>query len=156
MKDYTSQIQRWHVDQMTTEEIEHYFQLPDFAKQIRAFIKRGCTFEKTYQYMITFTIDPKKYATINDELIEKIEEYIKAIPLRTALKITKFEMVRESHKDGRPHWHTLVVSTKSLKKSLFTYYQKLYGNIDFSKSRVKCVNNIRQYISKSETPEVII
>jgi hypothetical protein len=50
----------------------------------------------------------------------------------------------------------LISSTVSLKKSLFSYYQKLYGNLDFSQTKGKTDQEIKTYISKDNKPTKLI
>lgn len=112
--------------------------------------------DRSYNYMLTYTIDPKKHPDITTELVTKIEGYIEGIAERKALKLIQFEYVKELHKDGRPHWHCLLTSKKALKKSMFIYYQKIYGHLDFSSTRGKTDQYIKEYISKDNTPKQLI
>lgn len=119
----------------------------------KAFVKR-CKEKKKkdYHYMITFTISPKLHPEINSELKTKILEYITAQAERTGLHVKEMYYVEENHKNGRPHWHVSLTTTKAIKKALFSYYQKLYGNIDFSRSKGKTNQDTLAYMSKSNTP----
>lgn len=118
-----------------------------------AYVKRCKQKEKKdYHYMVTFTISPKLHPEINSELKTKIVEYITAQAERTGLHVKEMYYVEEAHKDGRPHWHASITTTKAIKKALFSYYQKLYGNIDFSRSKGKNNMDALAYMSKSNTP----
>lgn len=109
-----------------------------------------------YVYMITFTLDPSKWPEVADELCEEVEEYIAAQGTRKGLQIVEYHYVKEYHKNGRPHWHVSVISTKSLKKSLFKYYQQKYGNIDFSRTKGKNNLDTLEYLSKSGTVKRVV
>ncbi len=112
---------------------------------------------KSYRYLITFTIDPKKYE--NQEIpYDGIEEYIiKQFTSRKALKISKAYISKEG--DGvekHIHWHVNVESTKSLTKDRFNYYIKKYGNIDFSPTKSQNLESGINYISKDTLPRQIV
>lgn len=100
---------------------------------------------KRHVYMLTYTIDPNKYKENADE----IEEYINRQHTRTALKIEQYQVVKEFCKNGMPHWHALVVTTKPLKKDRFNYYISKYGNIDISKNKAQETAEILNYMTKS-------
>lgn len=117
---------------------------------IKAFKK--CQGSKKYHYLITFTIDPKKHPTVSDELEATIEKYISDQATRTGLNVHEMHMVKELHKNGRPHWHCSVTTTKSIKKALFTYYQKIYGHVDLSRSKGENNQDSLDYMSKCGTP----
>lgn len=107
---------------------------------------------KKYIYLITFTIDPKLFENIDKELEDDIEAYILRQRDRSGLHITDMYYVKELHKNGRPHWHVSVTCSRPIKKSLFKYYQRKYGNIDFSRSKGENNLDALNYMSKSETP----
>lgn len=118
-----------------------------FKKQRDLHFKKS----KRYIYMITYTIDPKKYPEVSDELIDEIEDYIKKQGQREALKVISYEYVREKHKNGRPHWHAVIETEKFLKKDRFNYYKK-YGNFDLSKTKAQTAQEALNYISKDNLP----
>lgn len=111
-----------------------------------------CAKKNKYHYLVTFTIDPKKHPEITEELETSIETYIKNQADRQGLNIHEMYIVKEFHKNGRPHWHCSITTTKSLKKALFTYYQKLYGTIDLSRSKGENNQDSLNYMSKCGTP----
>lgn len=111
---------------------------------------------KDYIYMITFTISPKLHPEITDPLVKEIEHYIREQGSRTGLHVKEMHLVKELHKNKRPHWHVGIVTTKSIKKSLFTYYQKKYGSLDFKSNKGKNIQDILGYMSKSDTPTRIV
>ncbi|AXH76880.1 MAG: replicase [Virus sp.] len=108
--------------------------------------------QKEYHYMITFTVSPTLHPTIDNETEKQIEDYIRSQSDRTGLHVKEMHYVKELHKNGRPHWHVSVTTTKAIKKALFSYYQKIYGNIDFSRSKGKNNQDALAYMSKSGTP----
>lgn len=122
-------------------------ELQDEIKRIKKEAKK-----QDYHYMITFTIDPNKHPKVDTELTKRIEDYITAQSTRSGLHIKEMHYVKEFHKNGRPHWHVSLSTTKSIKKALFSYYQKIYGNIDFSRSKGKNNQDALAYMSKSGTP----
>ena len=117
----------------------------EFKRQLREESLQG----KLYIYMLTFTIDPKKHPEITPEITDVIDDLIKSQASRTALKIKNYSYVKEFHKDGRPHWHALIVTYKALAKDRFNYYISKYGNIDISKNNSQQTDEIVNYMSKS-------
>ena len=75
---------------------------------------------KTYRYMITFTIDPKKVKDLKEDVVQ---EYIEKQLNRPALKITKAYLSKEGGDEDHKHihWHAVVESLRTLKKNLFAY-----------------------------------
>lgn len=139
---------------------EKYFQLPESERP--AFIMKHSTslkpelmFKyinsldvKKYYYMITFTLKPGITTPS-----ESIEEYIKKqFTERPALGISEAHIVQELTKNGTPHWHVAVISTKHISKDRFNYYTQLYGNIDISKNHSQKISETLNYLSKSGTP----
>lgn len=100
---------------------------------------------RRYLYMVTFTIDPKKFAGQEDE----VEDYILSQNDRSALRIIQFELVKERCKSGQAHWHALIETEKCLKTDRFNYYKSKYGNIDISKSKTNDEEEIKNYIYKT-------
>lgn len=122
----------------------------DLRKEIKRVKKEAQL--KDYHYMITFTVSPKLHPHLGTETEKAIEDYIRSQSTRTGLHIKEMHFVKELHKSGRPHWHVSLTTTKSIKKALFSYYQKLYGNLDFSRSKGKNNQDTLAYMSKSGTP----
>lgn len=151
--DYTTIAKSWlqleGIDKSTPYFL-NLFQVKAFRSALSKAIDDS--FEKEYIYMVTFTIDPKKHSDISASLHDEVDNYIRSQKDRSKLKLKSFEYAKELHKDGRPHWHVLIKSSASLKKSLFTYYQKKYGNIDFSQTKGKTEHEIQEYISKDSLP----
>lgn len=111
---------------------------------------------KSYRYMITFTLDPSKYPDVTETILHSVEEFIEGQGRRQGLSIIHYAYVRESHQNGRPHWHASIITTKPLKKDRFNYYIKKYGNIDLSKSKSTNKWEALDYLSKSGTVKTII
>lgn len=111
---------------------------------------------KKYVYMVTFTVDPNKITELDEEREDEIETFIIKQSKRTALQLNRYDVVKEHHKDGRPHWHVLAVTRKPLKKDRFNYYIKKYGNIDISKSKSGDPVEIENYIHKTGEPKSYI
>lgn len=117
-----------------------------------------------YQYLITFTKNPKllaqRHKNINDRNIlnNEIKEYIKKQFHREPLKIKEAWLIEEGDDvDKHVHWHVGVRTTKPLKKDRFNYYKEKYGNLDINKS--KCDEDLQEvinYMSKTGLPERII
>jgi hypothetical protein len=141
-------------EERTTSDNAKHCLAVGFASTLRNILCQSD--KKTYIYMVTFTISPKLHPNITPSLVKEIEDYIISQSQRTAMKLTAFEYVKEFHKSGAPHWHVLISSTVSLKKSLFSYYQKLYGNLDFSQTKGKTDQEIKTYISKDNKPTKLI
>lgn len=112
---------------------------------------------KLYYYMLTFTLDPKKN-DFSDDFYDTVEEYICKQMKRTPLRVTEAHVVREGSDEDQKHthWHASVITEKPLKKDRFSYYQKLYGNIDVSKSQIKSNNEHLDYMSKQSTPKRVV
>lgn len=114
----------------------------EFTKQLKA---RDV---KKYIYMVTFTIDPKIHPILTEELEDQIETFIIKQGERPALKVLEMEFAKEAHKDGRPHWHALVVTSKPLAKNRFNYYISKFGNVDVRKNNQGTTEEIKNYINK--------
>jgi len=101
-----------------------------------------------FEYFVTFTLKPEANAT-------EALAYIKGLPKRKALRITKFELVGEETKNGVPHWHTLITSVKSIVKNRFDYYAKKYGFVDYKRIKDGDREEVLNYMSKvNEVEEV--
>ncbi len=111
---------------------------------------------KRYIYMATFTIDPSKHPEVTPELTNEITDFIESQAKRTALRLKKFTYVQEEHKDGRPHWHVLIETTKALKKDRFNHFIKKYGNLDLAKNKAQQTDEIMNYISKVGLPKTLL
>lgn len=109
--------------------------------------------KKTYRYLITFTLDPKK----GPHNIEKIEEYIVKQFHRKPLGILHAEYVKEGNgQDKHIHWHAAVETSKPLKKDRFNYYIKLYGKLDISRTKAQNLEETLNYINKESQSIVIL
>lgn len=113
--------------------------------------------KKRHIYLVTFTLSRDK-----EHDYDKVEKFIEKQAQREVLQITKFEYVREEHKDGTPHWHALICSRSPIKKDRFWGYIKSYGSVDVSKNKdssrnqAQQIESIREYISKFAEPKVIL
>lgn len=112
---------------------------------------------KTYQYLVTFTIDPAKHPDSGQELEDKIEQYISNIPHRPALRLNKCAYVRELHKSGKPHWHVKLQTKKPLRSDAFKVYQNNFGNVDISRSKhTNDESHIDFYLNKENTMKTLL
>lgn len=111
---------------------------------------------KYKNYMITYTLDPSKNPDITEEEVLNIEQIVRQQGLRQALCITNYTFVREYTKAGMPHWHAVLTTTRTLKKSMFNKYTKKYGNIDISLTKHSTQDFALDYINKEGTPETVI
>lgn len=108
--------------------------------------------EAQYYYLVTFTLRPEAVPRA-----EEAEKYIKKqFKERLSLGVRESYIVRELTKLGVPHWHVSVRTSKPLKKDRFHYYEKLYGKIDISKNRHKNLEDGKNYLAKSNTPEELV
>ncbi len=112
---------------------------------------------KTYTYMLTFTIDPRKCAVDDHDEHFIIEAYIidwaeKRHPLKSDLVC---EGTDQDHK--HVHWHLGLELKKYIDFSNFLkHYRKKYGNVDISKSWSNDYTNIIKYINKSVPSQKIV
>lgn len=108
--------------------------------------------QKYYYYLVTFTLKPG----LADQA-DSIEAYIKKQFVdRTSLGVKESYIVRELTKNNMPHWHVSVKTDRPLKKDRFHYYTKKYGQIDISKNKAQNLEDGKNYISKSNTPEELV
>lgn len=153
------EIDRWHVERPSNIFFEKYLSQYDF-KDLQKVMKRlRKEFEKkTYQYIVTFTLNPK-YVDLNDKkLLKKIELYIIQRFKRPAICAVRADIVQEGGvgTDKQHHWHVALHSRKWLLKKSFKYYEDLYGFVDINKSTDNNYSNRLNYITKSDTPHQII
>lgn len=132
-------------------EIEYTHKL---YKIYRAKLKENA--RQDYYYLITFTLDPKKNE--KKKTAKQIEEYIHVQAKRKqALHIEKCVCSQEFHKDGRPHWHVAMITTKPLRSDAFAYYKKLYGNCKIDPSKTyKSWDDLYGYVHKENDPITLI
>lgn len=150
-------IQEWYL--LPDDQKDDYFvnvimrniPLMDISKLMKQYF--NSLQEKRYFYLITFTTDPTK-VKVEDE--EEVEKFIISQADRTALQFTNFYYVKENHKSGRSHWHCAVQTKKPLKKDRFNYYQKIYGNVDLSRTKAQTIQEALNYISKDGVPNQLI
>lgn len=107
---------------------------------------------KTYQYLVTFTVDPTKHPEIPED---KIETYIESQADRPALCVTHLSYVKEKHKNGRFHWHAKFITTRAIRSDAFTQYNKIYGKTDISRSKHTNGQHCDIYMNKEGTIKTI-
>ncbi len=132
--------------------------LKEFQKLLKKLVKKKFFENKTFQYMITFTCDPRKI-DIDDEIaLKENENYILERLQRPALQITRLEFVREgTDKDHKhAHWHCGVVSKRYLEKDMFKTYIKNVGKIKCEKSKRDNFDDILVYINKTHKSTPIL
>ncbi len=105
--------------------------------------KRALKRNKIHQYMITFTLDPKKpNVKVNDEifLLMVQNDILKFFDNDSCKKnLIRCQWVREGNKaDGKQaHWHFGCVMRCYYQPQWFKTYKKKYGNIQYTKSDKK-------------------
>lgn len=148
---------------MTSREKKVYLSHADeytswFVKQLHIQDK----IDSGYNYLLTFTINPKKYDPTSKHDLKYIKDYIKKQLLRSPLKINKAYLVEEGtllpkkKDDKQKHFHAAVNSSISLTKNLFNYYIKTIGNIDFSTTKVNNLLESLNYTSKDFAPDRVV
>lgn len=116
----------------------------------------------SYNYLITFTINPNYYDPLDRHDVGYVKNYIIKQLQRAPLKILQafiseegdYEPKKKDHK--QKHFHVAVSARKSLTKNLFHYYTKTIGHIDFSETRVSSLEEALNYISKDVSPERVV
>jgi len=106
-----------------------------------------------HTYMMTFTLKPEINATQEADALQWIERNVVNVlhkPFEASVYISE-----EKTESGRTHWHVVGTYEKSLKKSLFKYYTKTFGHIDFSLSKNTGNENALGYISKEQVPRLL-
>lgn len=128
-----------------------------FPRYIKQYVDEYENEDKSYTYMITFTINEKKYDVKSKDLHNEIEEYI--IGFGEQRKPQRCDLVKEGtdedHKNT--HWHLGLKTKKYIDFSNFLkFYRKKYGIVDVSKSWSNDYNNILIYINKSIPSQKIV
>ncbi len=122
-----------------------------FNKLCYVAMKKKEDANKKYYYMITFTLRSDVTEDNN-----KIENYIIQRLKCFALRIEKCHLVKEYTKKKVAHWHASVISKGYISKDRFNLYQNKYGNVDISKNHSHQYENMIKYMSKSDTPKLIV
>lgn len=149
MDYYVKLLQRVESKKASIDDLQLLSKLS--TRQINAAID---AMRKEYMYLVTFTIDTKKYTEKN---YDEIKKYIIKQFQRKPLQVTKAQIVQEGNgKDKHIHWHVAVHTMTPLKKDRFHYYIKKYGNIDISKSKSNSYDELQNYISKEVVPIDIV
>lgn len=122
----------------------------DITRNMRSYLK---TMDQKYHYyMVTFTLKDEM-----KEEYDSAESYISSqFTSRPALSIVEAHISQEFTKKGVHHWHVAVKTKKPLCKNRFNYYQKIYGNIDISKTKCQNLQESLNYISKDIIPKQLI
>lgn len=140
--------------ELLTPEQLRFFCDPDFCKILK---KKIIDKDRSYRYLITFTLSPKLNTDLDPKDLEKVvEELVVSTAKREALGITYFAFAKEYTKKGVAHWHVAIETTKCLKKNRFQYYTKTYGNVDISKTKGTTLIEALNYISKDTVPTVLV
>lgn len=129
-----------------------------FAKMVKQYEQKN----RTYTYLVTFTIDPKKWE-LNDNNYDVIESFILKTLKRRGLNILFSSIVREgSDKDHKhTHWHCAIITSKCLKEQYFSTYISTYGNIDVAATVDQTLSiqdqiiNKLNYMSKQNIPKIL-
>lgn len=117
-----------------------------------AVYKRMKELTESYQYMVTFTVDPKKHSNPDES---KIEIYLDSQIDRPALHILKCSYVKEYTKKGMPHWHMKLNTSKPLRSDAFAQYKKVYGSVDISRSKHTNGQHTDIYMNKEGSIKVL-
>lgn len=117
---------------------------PQFLKVLQRTMKEQE--KKKYYYLITFTLKPGADP-------DKAEAYIRRVPERSPLQVTRCDLVKEYTKKGVAHWHMSVITTKALKKDRFSYYAQKFGTLDISKNKAQQYDEMLEYMTKDEIIE---
>lgn len=141
------EAQRLHVDWVYSHSTQQGLKLLYAIGQESEVLRK-----KTYIYMLTFTLDPKKHPNPD---ADKIEEFIESQARRSALEIFDAYYVREHHADGRPHWHMCVKTRKPLRSDAFKHYTKHYGRSEISRTHIQDDSEIAAYLTKEGIPKKI-
>lgn len=104
--------------------------------------------KRTYRYMITFTVDPKKISAASKDTQDSIESYI----IRQVRRHSDVAYIAKEHATSNVHWHVVLTRKMKLKYNEFNYYKTHYGNIDISLSKTESLEDGLKYISKETTP----
>lgn len=107
--------------------------------------------KKKYIYMLTFTLKPEAVGKAKEA-----EDFVRAQADRKALGITSYSYVKELTKAGVPHFHAVIETEIPLKKNRFQYYEKIYGKVDFSRTKGQTNQEALEYISKDSVPIVLL
>lgn len=129
----------------------------NFSKYYKEILKEYENNNKTYTYMLTFTIDPKKQNVNCTKLHNKLEEYI--INLATKRKPQRSDIVKEGTDEDHKHthWHLGLEMKKFIDFSnVLKNYRKQNGNVDISRSWSNDYNNVLKYINKSQPSTQIV
>lgn len=127
-------------DELAQLIIQHGLELLEYIKTIKP--------KKTYRYMITFTIDPKKIDASSTDTQARIEAYI----IKQTSKHSDTAYIAKEHPTSNVHWHVVLTRPKKLKYNEFNYYKSHYGNIDISLSKTESIEDGLKYISKESKP----
>lgn len=126
-------------DELAELIINHGTELLEFIKNIKP--------KRTYRYMITFTIDPKKVVAT-----QEIQAIIEAYIVKQVYKHSDVAYLAKEHPTSNVHWHVVLTRSMKLKYNEFNYYKTHYGNIDISLSKTESIEDGLKYISKETTP----
>lgn len=105
--------------------------------------------QKVMYYLYTFTLKDKS-------LFDKAKSYIESIQNRREnLNIVELSYVVE-HEDTNVHFHVMIGSTRAIRTDAFKQYASKYGFIKRSKKISSENIQIVDYMSKENTPIVLI
>lgn len=116
--------------------------LLDWLPYIKA--RRMQNNKKVYSYLLTFTLDPNKGASI-----QQLEDWVQTLPVRPALKVIYFEYVKE-HILSNAHIHVYVQTHRFLRKDYFKTAERKFGKYDFKQVTKGTEDKTRDYLYKTE------
>ncbi len=154
-----SQAKKYKLSEIIDKSnINAYLREKGFHKTFKSISKELDKKNKVYQYMLTFTCDPKKVDVEDEVALASIEDEVLRLVQKPVLSIVRSEYVREGTDEDHKHahWHVGVVSKKFMKKEYFKSYIKNIGRIDISKSVENNFLDILLYINKCYESTTIV
>ncbi len=155
----TYDIDEWYIERPSHLYYQKFLSRYNFSELMSCMKRLKKKFaSKTFQYLITFSVDPEKVDVKDKKKLKKIKMYIISRFKRPAIRAIRADIVEEGGEgtEKQVHWHVaLHARTWFLKKSL-KYYEEIYGFTDISKSTDNNYDNRLNYINKSDISERFI
>lgn len=150
VKQFIKQSQNGVVEKECVDIRSIIIKYHQFAKYFKKLLNEFDNKNKTYTYMLTFTMDPKIHDVENTALHAEIEEYI--IRFAFNRNAERADIVKEGTDEDHKHthWHLGLELKKYIDFSTFLkFYRKTYGSVDISRSWSNQYINVMKYINKS-------
>lgn len=110
--------------------------------------------EKNHVYLVTFTFDPSNGIPNLAHAQKYLNSRLTTKEL-SSREVLTYVYALEHHQDGRPHFHLVIESKKTIPKSYFREWSRKHGNYDFSKSTTGDIRHTLEYVSKETVPKVL-